>query len=127
MSETVGHFSIYGDFEAKEITDALGMQPSSVTPKGTLFEGADHPSLVTDWELYCPEDLTMREQIDFLLRVFWPVKDSVRRLADRYTVDFNISGEGREVMHLNTEALEHLAELKVNLNCFFTSESNHAD
>ena len=78
MRGTISHFSLYGDFDLEEITTALGLQPSSVTPKGTLYEGAESPSKVSEWELYCPEELSMSQQLDFLLCALWPRADALQ-------------------------------------------------
>ncbi len=118
MRETVGHFSIYGDFKLEEITAALGIQPTGTTPKGTWYEGAEHASRVAEWELHCPEELTMFEQVVFLLDRLEPASTALKVLAERYTADFNISGEGTEAMCLGKEIVAKLHRLGVNLNCF---------
>ena len=69
----------------------------------------------------------MKEQVEHLLEKLLPHADALRPLAERYTADFNISGEGAEVMQLSSGVLQKLAQLHVNLNCFFTERAIHAD
>lgn len=123
MRETIGNFSIYGDLAEAEITAALSLQPSDFTPKGTWYEGADFPSQTAEWELHCPAELTMCEQIDYLLGQLWPQADTLSTLSLLHHADFNISGEGSEVLELNPKKLKQLAQLNVHLNCFFTDKA----
>ena len=121
MSNHVGHFSLWGDFELDEITSALGLQPSEVGRKGDVLEGADFPARVATWDLYCPSDTTLNEQVDFLLNLLWPRAEVLRPLAERFNAEMNvvgICGEGAHVLKLNVETLHRLVSLKVTLNCF---------
>lgn len=126
MSETVGHFSLYGDFHADEVAEKLGLSSSNVHSKGMLWEGANGPSTVEELEFYCPDDLTMAEQVSFLLDLLWPVREALVPFAEQYTADFNIAGD-EIVISLPADTLIKLAAMHVNLNCFFHSQGDHAN
>ena len=118
MSDRIGHFSLWGDFEADGITAALELEPSCVYPKGTPFEGAEFAARSTTWDLYCPADKTMEEQVAFLLNVLWPKAEVLRTLTEQFTADFNLVGD-RGVLTLKPETLHKLATLGVAINCFY--------
>ncbi len=118
MSDSIGHFSLWGDFEAEEIAAALGLEPSCVYPKGTLFEGADFPAPDTTWDYYCPADLSMEDQIAFVLDLLWPRAAVLQKFSERFKADLNVVDK-RGVMTLKPQTLQKLATLGVSLNCFY--------
>jgi hypothetical protein len=127
MAEHIGHFSLWGNFEAGEITTALDLAPSCVYEKGTVFDGASGPAQVTTWDFYCPSEKTMGEQIDFLLASLWPRADALRNLTARFHADINLaarSEDGSQVLSLNPETLQRLVSLNVTLNCFYNEDES---
>jgi hypothetical protein len=122
MTNTVGHFSLWGDFEVDEITTALGMEPSWAERKGDILEGADSPARVATWDLHCPSDMSINEQIDYLLATLSPSADALQKLAYRFNAALNLTGtceNGAEVLTLKPETLQKLLSLNVTLNCFY--------
>ena len=76
MSQFIGHFSLWGDFQIEEVTAALGLTPSWVHRKGEVLDGANSPADVSTWDINCPAELSMYEQVEFLLRTLSPSADS---------------------------------------------------
>ncbi len=111
MAEHIGHFSLWGDFEAGEITAALDLEPSCVYPKGSILDGASGPAQVTTWDFYCPPEKTMGEQVEFLLASLWPRADALRTLTTRFKADMNLAAsceDGSQVLSLDSETLRKL-------------------
>jgi hypothetical protein len=127
MAEHVGHFSLWGDFEAGEITTALDLEPSCVYPKGTMLDGGNFPAKVTTWDLHCPPEKTMYEQVEFLLALLWPRADALKRLTAHFKADMNVSAsceDGNQVLSLTPDLLQRLASLNVTLNCFYNEDAS---
>jgi hypothetical protein len=130
MAKRIGHFSLWGDFEATEITSALGLEPSCVYPKGTLLDGANFPVQVTTWDFYCPSEKTMNEQVEFLLASLWPRANVLRTLTAQFKAEMNIAGsceDGSEVLNLDSETLQRLVSLNMTLNCFYFKDEEDGD
>ncbi|HZL27600.1 MAG TPA: DUF4279 domain-containing protein [Acidobacteriaceae bacterium] len=130
MAKHVGHFSLWGDFEAAKVTTALDLEPSCVYPKGTVFDGANGPTLVTTWDFYCPPEKTMNEQVTFLLDSLWPRADVLRTLTVEFKAEMNLAGsceDGSEVLNLDSETLQRLVSLNMTLNCFYFKEEEDGD
>jgi hypothetical protein len=130
MSESIGHFSLSGDFKIEEVTAALGLKPSWVHRKGDVLGGADFPAQVSTWDSHCPAKLSMYEQVEFLLRTLSLRTDALQLLTCRFTAAFNITGPGQrgaEVLTLTPELLERIASLNITLNCFIGGDVEDAD
>jgi hypothetical protein len=131
MTKHIGHFSLWGDFDVDEITTLLKLEPSSVYRKGNVLDGAESPAQIATWDLHCPPEKTMREQVEFLLASLWPRAEVLRTLTARFNADMNVAGtcvNGAQVLSLNSETLQKLVSLNVTLNCFYLEdESENGD
>ncbi len=113
----IGHFSLWGDFEAEEVTEALQITPSSIIAKGETLEGAEGIAQVTTWDLHCPSDISPNEQVEFLLASLTPKAEALRPFAQQFTAEFNIADTGG-VLNLPAGIIQALANLNAALNCF---------
>jgi hypothetical protein len=133
MSDLIGHFSLWGDFEVEEITALMAMPPSAVYLKGEVLEGASAPASVSTWDLYCPEEKggSMQQQIETLIGILSPKRDVVAEFSSKYKAALNVSiscSDGSEIMSLSRETLRRLVELNLEVNCFYTcNEEQDAD
>ena len=123
MSQYIGHFCLWGDFDPDEITKKLGLKPSSVDNKGEMWEGANFPSQVSGWDLHCPPDLTLDEQIEFLLDLLLPRAVVLQLLAAQFTAELNVICTNG-VLNLKFNTINRLAHLGVGLNCFYEQEGD---
>ncbi len=115
IRDSIGHFSLWGDFDAQEITTRIGLNPSVVYAKGST-DLSDTPAQIATWDLYCPDDLQTSEQIDYLLSVLLPRAEEVRELASRYQGAMNVVGDGS--FGLQPVTMNSLANLNLTLNYF---------
>jgi hypothetical protein len=127
VSESIGHFSLWGDFELEEVTSLLGVQPSQVYRKGDDLDGASTPALVSTWDLYCPDESngSAGEQVAALLHILWPKREALRPLSSRFRAALNISvscENGTDVLSLDHQILSQLVELNLELNCFYNCD-----
>ncbi len=115
-SDCIGHFALWGDFDADAVTSRLGLVPSAVYPKGdTSLTGS--PGLIGTWDLYCPEHLTTaNEQVNYLLDLLWPHAAEIAELTARFHGDVNVVGG--DVFCLEPAEMERLVKLNVTLNVF---------
>lgn len=130
MSESIGHFSLWGDFQIEEVTAALGLKPSWVHRKGMVLDGADSPAKVSTWNFDCPAGLSMYEQVDFLVRTLLPQSAALQALAHRFVAEFNITGPGQsgsEVVTFKPQLLQQIAGLNITVNCFIGGDVEDAD
>ena len=133
MNGSSAHFSLWGDFEAADITGRLKLEPSAVYHKGELWEGASSPAKVSTWDLYCPPEAgdNMQEQLTALLKLLTPRAEQLKALAKEFHADMNLTtscASAPTVFNLSYELIQSLAALHLNVNCFFESgEGVHVD
>jgi hypothetical protein len=118
MSSTVGHFCLWGDFDADEVVKTLGLMPSSVIRKGDIWEDGGVPSPGASLDFYCPEDTSAQEQIEFLLTLLWPLREPLQKLTTQFVGDMNVCADQPQLLALAPEASQKLASLNIRLNCF---------
>jgi hypothetical protein len=122
MEDIIGHFSLWGDLDVDQITASLDLQPSQVFLKGTLIEGASGPATRSTWDFHCPSNLTMQEQVDFLLGFLWPRAERLQPLTAQFYADMNVTAEskdGNQAFTLKPEVMQQLMSLNITLNCFY--------
>jgi hypothetical protein len=123
MSNYVGsHFCLYGDFNPRDVTAALSIDPSSTMEKGELLdiEGGGVPSQIADWDLYGPDQLSLNEQLAFLVSTLWSRAEAVRKLTEKHKADIVIAfahSDGTNSVTLKPDALRKLADLNITLTC----------
>ncbi|MDQ2925683.1 MAG: DUF4279 domain-containing protein [Acidobacteriota bacterium] len=124
MSNVIGHFCLWGDFEVDDVTNLLCIQPSQVFRKGEMLDGASSPAKGSSWDLHCPPETgqSMEEQIDVLLKILRPKADILRSLGSRFHADLNVVESGTSVLSLNRELIRELADLNLAVNCFCESD-----
>jgi hypothetical protein len=127
MATIIGHFCLCGDFDADEITTMLGITPSSVIRKGEVWEDGGSPATSATWDLHCPDDKTLQEQVEFSLAMLWPREAAIRTLTNRFNADLNITCDyenGAQLLTLKPETLQKLASLNITLNCFYLEDED---
>lgn len=123
VNDWIGHFSLWGDFEAGVVTSKLGLSPSMVYPKGETSL-SDSPALISTWDLHCPAELTASEQIDHLLTLLWPHAGPLSELTTRFSGAFNVVGDAG--LCLEPTIMQKLVQLNITLN-FFHHENELED
>jgi hypothetical protein len=118
----VCHFTLFGDFDIHEVTRVLSLTPSFTIEKGELLDmsGESVPARTATWDLYASDELTMNEQVEFVLSVLWERAEEVRKLADRfsaYLVLVLTDDVGANTLTLRPEALQKLATMNISLDC----------
>jgi hypothetical protein len=123
MSRYIGsNFCLYGDFDTRDITAALFIEPSSTIEKGELLDiaGEAVPSRIADWTLYGPETMGLNEQLDFLVSTLWSRSEAVTKLTAQHKADIVVAfghSAGSDTVTLKPDVLRKLAELNVTLTC----------
>ncbi len=123
MSEYVAsHFCLWGDFDTRDITAALSIEPSSTIEKGDPLEIAAEvvPSRIADWSLYGPDEMSLNEQLDFLVSTLWSRADAVRKLTAQHKAGIVVAidqSTGTNTITLEPDALRKLADLNIALTC----------
>jgi hypothetical protein len=116
------HFCLYGDFDTRDITAALSIDPSSTIEKGELLDiaGEAVPSRIADWSLYGPDEMSVNEQLDYLVSTLWCRADAVKRLTTQHKGDIVVTfarSAGSNTMTLKPDVLNKLADLNTTLTC----------
>lgn len=124
VSKHTGHFSLWGDLDVDTITALLGIEPSWVLRKGECLDDMPPPAKSSTWDLHCPPETgdSMEEQIRTLLDLLWPKREQLKPLTLKFHADVNVAQsceEGTSLLSLDCNALKKLAELNLNLNCFY--------
>ncbi|HEX4155770.1 MAG TPA: DUF4279 domain-containing protein [Acidobacteriaceae bacterium] len=115
------HFCLYGDFDTRGITAALSIVPSSTIEKGEPLEiaGETVPSRIADWSLYGPEEMSLNEQLDFLVSTLWGRAAAVKELTSQHKADIVVvfANAGSNTITVKPDALKKLADLNIMLTC----------
>jgi len=116
------HFCLYGDFDTRDITALLSIEPSSTIEKGDPLEIAGEvvPSRIADWDLYGPDEMSLDEQLDFLVSTLWSRADAVKTLTAQHKADIVVAfahSAGTNSITLKPDVLRKLADLNITLTC----------
>lgn len=124
MSNHIGHFSLWGDFQPEKITDLLGLEPSMIMRKGDVLEGASRPATASTWDIHCPSDCeNAQQQVNALLNILSPKAELLKPLVSKYHAELNIVSDS-SVVNLDRQTLQKIAALDLSLNCFYLCDED---